>query len=396
MVKELFNSFIHPWEIKAMYNLKFRDKIRQPKKPLVELIDGLDDRDFCYTALTKVSRSFAVVIQQLPEDLKDPVCVFYLILRGLDSIEDDMDFAQEPKLLLLRSFYEKCEINNWNIEGVGDSEDYRVLLKHFEKVIGLYLSLKPSYRKVISDITKRMGNGMADFAEKKVYSLDDYNLYCHYVAGLVGIGLSGLFSASTLEAPMLETEERLSNSMGLFLQKTNIIRDYHEDLHSGRIFWPGEVWDKYSSEIGDFEKAPTQASSMACLNHLVLDAMQHVEDSLEYMSMLHNKQIFRFCAIPQVMAIATLAKVFNNSKVFTSNVKIRKGLGAKLMYYTNDMSNLRFEFHKCLLDIENKLNPLDPHYLVTKNKVEYLLNITSKEWKNPYYGIQYKLYRMVS
>jgi hypothetical protein len=66
------------------------------------------------------------------------------------------------------------------------------------------------------------------------------------------------------------------------------------------------------------------------------------------------------------------------------------------MYYTNDMSNLRFEFHKCLLDIENKLNPLDPHYLVTKNKVEYLLNITSKEWKNPYYGIQYKLYRMVS
>jgi farnesyl-diphosphate farnesyltransferase len=107
MVKELFNSFIHPWEIKAMLNLKFKEKIQHPKQPLEELIEGLGDRDFCYTALTKVSRSFAVVIQQLPEDLKDPVCVFYLVLRGLDSIEDDMDFAQEPKLELLRSFYQK-------------------------------------------------------------------------------------------------------------------------------------------------------------------------------------------------------------------------------------------------------------------------------------------------
>lgn len=396
MVKELFNSFVHPWEIKAMLNLKFKEKIHHPKQPLEELIGGLGDRDFCYTALTKVSRSFAVVIQQLPEDLKDPVCVFYLVLRGLDSIEDDMEFAQEPKLELLRSFYQKCEITGWNIENVGDSRDYRVLLKHFEKVISLYQSLDPAYRKVISDITKRMGNGMAEFAEKKVYSIDDYNLYCHYVAGLVGIGLSGLFSASTLESASLEMEEKLSNSMGLLLQKTNIIRDYHEDVQSGRIFWPGEIWGKYGKEIGDFEKAPQSSNSLACLNHLVFDALQHVEDALQYMSMLKNKKIFRFCAIPQVMAIATLAKVFNNSNVFKTNVKIRKGLGAKLMYYTNDMSNLTFEFHKCLLDIQNKLNENDPHYYVTKTKIEYLLNLTSKEWNNPYYTIQYKLYRMVS
>jgi len=30
--------------------------------------------------------------------------------------------------------------------------------------------------------------------------------------------------------------------MGLFLQKTNIIRDYLEDLDSGRTFWPDEIW----------------------------------------------------------------------------------------------------------------------------------------------------------
>lgn len=65
--------------------------------------------------------------------------------------------------------------------------------------------------------------------------------YCHYVAGLVGIGLSRLFSASKLESPEVGRDERLANNMGLFLQKTNIIRDYLEDVLQGREFWPKEV-----------------------------------------------------------------------------------------------------------------------------------------------------------
>ena len=45
-------------------------------------------------------------------------------------------------------------------------------------------------KQVIADITKGMGEGMADFIEKEVLTIADYDLYCHYVAGLVGIGLS--------------------------------------------------------------------------------------------------------------------------------------------------------------------------------------------------------------
>lgn len=46
---------------------------------------------------------------------------------------------------------------------------------------------------------------------------------------------------------------------------------------------------------------------------------------LRYMGHLRHPEVFRFCAIPQVMAIATLAKVVNNADVFTGVVKIRKG-----------------------------------------------------------------------
>ena len=42
---------------------------------------------------------------------------------------------------------------------------------------------------VITDITRRMGAGMAEFIERDVVTVTDYNLYCHYVAGLIGLGL---------------------------------------------------------------------------------------------------------------------------------------------------------------------------------------------------------------
>ena len=50
--------------------------------------------------------------------------------------------------------------------------------------------------------------------------------------------------------------------------------------------------------------------------------MAHATDSLDYMSRLRDVQVFRFCAIPQVMAIATLAECYDNPKVFKTVVKI--------------------------------------------------------------------------
>ncbi|CAF1406535.1 unnamed protein product [Adineta steineri] len=81
-----------------------------------------------------------------------------------------------------------------------------------------------------------MGNGMADFVGKtgSIDTIKNYNLYCHYVAGLVDYGLSSLFTHNQLEDKNLYLNKDLSNSMGLFLQKTNIIRDYLEHLQAGR------------------------------------------------------------------------------------------------------------------------------------------------------------------
>lgn len=74
-------------------------------------------------------------------------------------------------------------------------------------------------------------------------TIKDYDLYCHYVAGLVGEGLTKLMVLAKFSDNSLADDGfKKSDSMGLFLQKTNIIRDYHEDLEDGRSFWPKEIW----------------------------------------------------------------------------------------------------------------------------------------------------------
>lgn len=370
MVIDLLKSANKPSELMAILKIKFGDySIKGNEEPLDALAGKLNDRAFCYAALNQVSRSFAVVIQQLPYELRDPVCVFYLVLRGLDSVEDDMTYEEDKRLPLLRTFHEKCRQDGWNIKGVGDSDDYRVLLANFDKVIEVFKSLKPEYQDVIANICEKMGNGMADYASRKVVTLNDYDDYCYYVAGLVGIGLSNLFYASGLESHELGENFELANSMGLLLQKTNISRDYYEDLNLGRSFWPKEIWGKYTDRLDELQKNPESAESLACINELVTDALQHVSNCIMYLNMIQDPQVFRFCAIPQVMAMATLAKIYNNPDVFTEVVKIRKGLAAKLMVETNSMEVVNKVMNKYVEQIRQKLNSDDPNYALTKKRL---------------------------
>jgi farnesyl-diphosphate farnesyltransferase len=96
---------------------------------------------------------------------------------------------------------------------------------------------------------------MIEFLEKKeLVTLQEYDLYCHYVAGLVGIGLSEIFMQSGNELKDLSQINELSNSMGLFLQKTNIIRDIKEDVDDARCWWPSNIVKTYVDNNQDLLK----------------------------------------------------------------------------------------------------------------------------------------------
>ncbi|KAJ3044112.1 bifunctional farnesyl-diphosphate farnesyltransferase/squalene synthase [Rhizophlyctis rosea] len=349
-------------EVLALLRFKFLVKDRTEYKTLESVPPESSpeyNRAMCYFFLNFTSRSFARVIQELDVELRHPVCLFYLILRGLDTVEDDMTLKLERKVEVLRSFWQILDKKGWKFSENGPEEKDRVLLERFDVVIEEFALLKPKYREVITDITKRMGNGMADFVSgKKVVTLEDYNLYTHYVAGLVGLGLTGLFVASGLENPKLENQDKIANEMGLFLQKVNIMKDFLTDVKEGRLFWPEAVWRLYVPEgegVEALAKPENLNRALATLNHLCADALDLVPSCLDYMALLKNQTVFQFAAIPQLMAIATIDHFFNNPLLFQqSGNKIRRGLSVKLIEQSTDIESVKRLYYDYALKINKK------------------------------------------
>jgi farnesyl-diphosphate farnesyltransferase len=316
------------------------------------------------------SRSFSAVIQELNPELLVPIALFYLILRGLDTIEDDMTIPLETKEPLLRNFQDIIEKDGWTFNDNGPNEKDRELLVHFDCVITEFKLIKPAYKVIISDITKKMGDGMADYANNAehntngVNTIKDYELYCHYVAGLVGDGLTRLFVESGLANPALLKRPELSEAMGQFLQKTNIIRDVREDADDKRRFWPKEIWSKHVDNFQDLFDPKNRQIALNCSSEMVLNSLRHADECLFYLAGIKDQSVFNFAAIPQSMAIATLELVFQNPQIFEKNVKITKGDACDLMMKSSQ--NLRSVceiFQKYAKRISKKNSPKDPNFL---------------------------------
>lgn len=293
-----------------------------------------DDKTFCFKILRHVSRSFALVIEQLEEPLRMTVCVFYLVLRALDTIEDDSTMDDSIKLEALKLFPKYLEEleervgHGWRFSCQNNNEYYIELMENFDKVLRVFNQCTSAEKKIIRDITDEMADGMMKYANRSIDTMDEYNEYCYYVAGLVGIGLTELIQSKCVLDVRGNSDNdlrRLAISTGTFLQKTNILRDIYEDLSqpTGRLFYPKEVWGKYVENARDLIDEKFQPQAIDCLNFLINDAFQHLPDSIEYLSLITTRTAtFRFIAIPQVLAVGTLEKMFNNPVVFNSTVKL--------------------------------------------------------------------------
>mmetsp|Transcript_4224 Transcript_4224/g.15922 ORF Transcript_4224/g.15922 Transcript_4224/m.15922 type:complete len:960 (-) Transcript_4224:93-2972(-) len=265
------------------------------------------DFAFCFKQMSTVSRSFHFVTLELPEKLRREVCVFYLLLRALDTIEDTPQFEKSKKIHWLTSFHQ----NPSQIAQSVPMDD--PLLKNMDRIVAALVSLGAEERSTIELVTRDMGTGMAKFQEQEVKTTEDCEEYCGYVAGLVGEGLTKLFYLSGLQSKKLNG----SVPMGLFLQMVNVIRDIHADRQEGRTFWPANLWTRYANTIDEL-------NSVRALNEMIKISLQYAPQSLAYLRDIEDESVFNFCAIPQVMAMATLARLYEEGAVFERSIKISK------------------------------------------------------------------------
>eukprot|EP00168_Porphyra_purpurea_P011613 TRINITY_DN2952_c0_g1_i1.p1 TRINITY_DN2952_c0_g1~~TRINITY_DN2952_c0_g1_i1.p1 ORF type:complete len:452 (-),score=124.42 TRINITY_DN2952_c0_g1_i1:179-1357(-) len=355
---ELATAARRPTELLAL--LRFRAR---GKAAIATALGGMDDRwRWCYGILGQVSRSFALVIMELEAELRDPVAIFYLVLRALDTVEDDTAVEGAVRRALCIDFHNKLApgAGGWTTDGFGKGAE-KELLERFDTVHSCFSDLKPAYQRVIADITREMGFGMAEHMDETAcVTIADYDRYCHYVAGLVGLGLTRMFAASGLESPALADPRRdhLANSMGLFLQKTNIIRDYLEDLTDGRTFWPEEIWSVHADRLGAFRRPrAAQGGPGVPQRHGHRRPPPRARLPRVHVGRPLVRRFSTLWPIPQVMAMATLAEVYANPGVFAGIVKLRRGKTAVLIAHATSVEAVHALFFQSAVGMRSALPP---------------------------------------
>lgn len=120
------------------------------------------------------------------------------------------------------------------------------------------------------------------------------------------------------------------------------------------MFWPAEIWGRYAASLDEFKEKEAAPAALACLNHMVTDAMRHALPALTYMERVADPRVFRFCAIPQLMAAATLSLCYDNHGVFEGVVKMRRGETAVVLLRTRSMEDVYVGFARFARQITEK------------------------------------------
>ncbi|KAI3831603.1 hypothetical protein MKX03_017451 [Papaver bracteatum] len=206
--------------------------------PLMQLIDARNVKKkihdgphwaFCYSNLQKDSPMIDFALHQcLGPELHNSFCISHLVLRELDTIEDDMNIPNDIKVPILKDFHRHIYDSDLQLP-CGTKKHHKDLMDQYHHVSTTLSELQKGPQEVIVETSKRMGAGMAEFLHKEVETVDDYTEYCHIVNGIVWVEMSKYFHASNLKE--VAPPDCLADSLGLMAQKQHIIRDFMEDLN---------------------------------------------------------------------------------------------------------------------------------------------------------------------
>ena len=252
-----------------------------------------------------VSRSFSLVAPEVESPLDDYLAVAYLICRVVDNIEDTLqpfEWQQErfAEFSMLLDAPHKAEqlLTDWDLfdwPGLNDSEKELMTSKNGLMLWQTYAQMSDRYREPIRHWASRMASGMERSGNP--YTSDyffnhgdirlpiqesDYDLYCFYVAGTVGrmiTELAVLFYG--VDGQVAQTLIKGSDACGRALQKTNIVKDFANDLQRGVCFLPGE----WLQEV-DFAPLRLDGAPSSWKAKVLLNVVDELEASVGYVQAL--------------------------------------------------------------------------------------------------------------
>jgi phytoene synthase len=171
----------------------------------------------------RVARTFAVACRLLPRAVRHDVYLLYHVFRTLDDLVDEGHPDARARVDAVAAWAAE-QPDAWTPE-VG--------------LLEVVAARHPVPRHAVSDFCAGMRQ---DLARETFATEADVDRYCYRVAGTVG-----LVMAAVLGTRDGKRARPAAVTLGIAMQRTNMLRDIDEDLAAGRVFVAQEAGDRHGA-----------------------------------------------------------------------------------------------------------------------------------------------------
>lgn len=306
---------------------------------------SLDYSSDTLTRLLKgVSRSFYLTIRVLPQQVRGPIQLAYLLARAADTVADTDALPSDYQLEHLKRFrarlegkeIEPLEVAN-GAAGAHLRRDETELLQALSRLFALLDNLPEddhrNVQKTVDTLVRGMEFDLTTFPAPEsgrivaLDTLDDLDRYTYLVAGCVGEFWTDVMIAHERSVREWDRERMvdLGVRFGKALQMTNVIRDVPRDLRAGRCYIPREMLESVGLTAEALLSPATREDARPVLTALILRTLDLYVSAEEYIHATPRRSVrLRLAMIwPVIIGLATLDLLLRGPNWLNPDTRIR-------------------------------------------------------------------------
>jgi farnesyl-diphosphate farnesyltransferase len=305
----------------------------------------MSGEDYFGPLLKQVSRSFYLSLRILPQSLRGPIGLAYLLARAADTIADSRLIERGIRITQLEALRSELDapvpgrLASIVSAGTGPQRlpSERMLLERLADCFHAYYALNPldreQVRKLLMTITDGMVHDLRVFPGENegklaaLESLEELDRYIYAVAGCVGEFWTHLHVEHRPRFARWDVEQmsQLGVRFGKGLQMTNVLRDLSHDLRTGRCYLPRQELVMIGLSPEDLLEPANVRRLKPLLQKLLSHTLEHYEAGWAYtMAVPRREWRTRLaCAWPVLIGLKTLSRVARAENLLDPSVTVK-------------------------------------------------------------------------
>jgi farnesyl-diphosphate farnesyltransferase len=255
------------------------------------------------TILRSVSRSFYLSIRFLPQQLREPIALAYLLARTTDTVADTTRIPGTVRMEALKMLS----------DGIQGKASREVVINHVASFVPLQeIAAEQTLLGSLPDCLKCLEQtGGADRddirAVRALQSAADLDEYTYLVAGCVGEFWTRLCFRHLRDFASLIPDEMLAlgRRYGMALQLINVLRDVGSDLRAGRCYLPEDELRGVGLSAAQILSQSDRFRSI--YQRWMEKAQDGLECGMQYSRAIRNRRVRAATVLPALIGGRTLA-----------------------------------------------------------------------------------------